>query len=272
MGSAEIAETYMQGLLKEGEKPVADNITAKCKSIVERKDFDGMPVFYFGNQQTEGPVVLYLHGGAYVYQIDPSQISFCDKLSRTRNTLVIAPCYPLSPFHTYKEAYDKLISFYQDLCKRYPHGITLLGDSAGAGLAAGMTAVAKEQNLRLPKRLILCSPWVDVEMNSTDYSLRQKDDPMLNAGALRVMARYWAGNDNLDDYHLSPTFADLTGFPPVDIHSGTRDILYDDAEIFYHRLLEADVDASFSIGNNLPHDYVMIPAPEQKEMINGFIL
>ena len=87
----------------------------------------------FNESTSTENLVLYLHGGAYVNEIEKLHISFCDKLAEKVNATVFAPIYPLAPNHTFEETYDIVENLY-DLLLKFNKPISIMGDSAGGGL------------------------------------------------------------------------------------------------------------------------------------------
>ena len=141
---------------------------------------DGMQVFTL-NGGGSGPLVLYLHGGAYVNGFNAHQWRFMDRLARQTGCTVVAPAYHLAPWADYARAYDDLTALYRALVAENPdRRRILMGDSAGGGLALGLAESLAVAGEALPERLILFSPWVDVSMENPDISDYLAVEPMLH--------------------------------------------------------------------------------------------
>ena len=139
-------------------------------------------VIFNENENTEN-IILYLHGGAYVNEMEKLHIAFCDKIAKKANATVYAPIYPLAPNHTYEETY-KIVEKLYDLISELKKPITIMGDSAGGGLSAAFCEYLAANGLSQPEHLILISPWVDISM-SGDYDDYFDLDPMLGIDGLR---------------------------------------------------------------------------------------
>lgn len=225
-------------------------------------DRDGMQVFTLNGGGT-GPLVLYLHGGAYVNGFNAHQWRFMDQLARQTGCTVVAPAYHLAPWADYARAYDDLTALYRALVAENPdRRRILMGDSAGGGLALGLAESLAGAGEALPERLILFSPWVDVSMENPDLADYLAVEPMLHLELVKVHGQYWAGHADTRHWQVSPLFGDMTGLPPVTVYCGTRELLCPDIRLAQEKLTAAGVDATLRVGTGLNHDWPLMPIPE----------
>ena len=228
----------------------------------EETQRDGLRLFTLNGDGT-GPLVLYLHGGAYVNGFNAHQWRFMDRLARQTGCTVVAPAYHLAPWADYTRAYDDLMALYRALTAENPgRRRILMGDSAGGGLALGLAEALAGAGDALPERLILFSPWVDVSMENPDVSDYLAVEPMLHFELVKVHGQYWAGAADTHHWQVSPLFGDMTGLPPTTVYCGTRELLYPDIRLAFDRLLAAGVDAALRVGTGLNHDWPLMPIPE----------
>jgi acetyl esterase/lipase len=228
----------------------------------EETQRDGLRLFTLNGDGT-GPLVLYLHGGAYVNGFNAHQWRFMDRLARQTGCTVVAPAYHLAPWADYTRAYDDLMSLYRALMAENPgRRRILMGDSAGGGLALGLAEALAGAGDALPERLILFSPWVDVSMDNPDISDYLAVEPMLHFELVKVHGQYWAGAADTHHWQVSPLFGDMTDLPPTTVYCGTRELLYPDIRLAFDRLLAAGVDATLRVGTGLNHDWPLMPIPE----------
>jgi acetyl esterase/lipase len=237
---------------------------------VKNEELFGCQTVIFNEKETTEDIILYLHGGAYVNEIQKLHIAFCDKLAKKANATVFAPIYPLAPNHTYEETY-KIVEKIYDLILKFNKPITIMGDSAGGGLSAAFCEYLAVNGLTQPKHLILISPWVDVSM-SGDYDDYFDLDPMLGVDGVREMGKAWAGDLDTKDYRVSPLFGDTKGLPQTTIFVGTHEILYPDIIEFYNKLKDNEIDAELNIGEEMSHVYPIYPGvPESKEAFKHIV-
>ena len=240
----------------------------KLQQNVEPVFSHDLQLFYMNVETGSDKLIIYLHGGAYVSEILPFHWIMLDKLTRQIDDTFIIPDYPLAPFSNYRECYDRLTVFYKKCLEYYrDRRIILMGDSAGGGLALGLAQYWSTINLKVPDKLILLSPWVDLEMNNPDIKGFIKVDPTLNLGSLAVTARYWAGNYPLSDYRLSPINGDLKVLKDVTLFVGTHEIFYPDVTKLHDLLEKNGVKSRLFIGQGLNHVYPAFPIPEANEAI-----
>ena len=246
-----------------GEKPYAFPTGLKLSSRVEETAREGMQVFTLRGDGAGGPLVLYLHGGAYINQFNAYQWKLMDRLTRETGCETVAPAYHLAPHADYARAYGDLSALYRALLADDPgRRVILMGDSAGGGLALGLAEYLVEQGDALPERLILFSPWVDVSMDNPDIEKYVPAEPILHLELVKIHGRYWAGDGDTHEWKVSPLFGEMAGLPPVTMYCGTRELLYPDILLAQDRLLAAGVDSTLCVGRGLNHDWPLMPLPE----------
>ena len=260
--TAEQEDAVLRARLEAGEKPVSLPDDLHFKSEIVETEREGMQFFTL-NPDGPGPLIVYLHGGAYVHGFSAYQWRYMDRLAAATGSAIVALAYHLAPFGDYARAYEDLSGLWADLVAAHPgRRILLMGDSAGGGLALGLGESLVKQGARLPERLILFSPWVDISMENPDIADYVAVDPILHLDLVTLHGRYWAGSGDVHDWQASPLFGDMAGLPPVTIYLGTRELLYPDILLAHEKLLAAGVEAELRIGRGLNHDYPLMPLPE----------
>lgn len=205
-------------------------------------------------------VILYVHGGAYVYGAYPQHTILCDNYSNDNNALVIAPNYPLAPEYNYVAAYEMLDEIYNSISK-LNKPLIFAGDSAGGGLITAYTLYLKENDKRLPNKMMLSSPWLDVSLSNPDIPKYQELDHMLHQYGLIQMGKWWAGEQpttskdkiSVTDYRISPMFGDFSNFPETLLFGSNCEIFYPDFCKFLNILDKKKVKSSFVEMNGFGH-------------------
>ena len=230
---------------------------------VSESRHEGMQVFEMAPADDSKPVLLYLHGGAYIHNFDKNHWKSLADIAGQSGCGLVAPNYPLLPLHTATEAHRLILGLYADLVNRVPaHRIVVAGDSAGGGFALALAQEARDAGLPVPGRLILISPFVDI--CGGDESLQDKDT-WLHVDACRACGHAWAGDLDEKDSKVSPLYGDMHGLPPTDIYSGTYDVLYTDIIKAYRKLRESGVDAELHTAEKFGHVYPLYPVREGKK-------
>lgn len=227
-------------------------------SIFKSFDFNGMEVFHFGNKESSQRTIIFIHGGAYVGEINYQHFFFCYLLARKLNAYVLAPVYPLAPKHSCNETFDLI----RDLYNEYSNdNIILMGDSAGGGFVLSFCQHLNRVNLSQPDNVVVFSPWVDVSMDN-DYD--SKSDPILGEVGLRQIGKSWAGDLDTKNYKVSPLYGDNTNFPRTLIFVGDNEIFYKDVLKYAENLERDNVDYRLIVGEGLFHIYPLFPMPETR--------
>ena len=229
------------------------------KNFFKSMDFNGTQVFTFGDKNSKN-MILYMHGGAYINELNYQHLMYCLKLSRKLDAHVIVPVYPLAPLHDANETFELITQLYEKLIKK--NNLTLMGDSAGGGFVLSFCQYLKTIGLPQPDKIIVFSPWVDVSMSNPPYD--SENDPILGEVGLKEIGKSWAGNLDSKDAMVSPLFGDNSNLPRTLVFAGTNEIFYKDIAIYVQKLKDDDVDVKFVIGEGLFHIYPMFPMPEAR--------
>lgn len=227
------------------------------KGIFKSFDFKGMDVFTFGDENAKN-TVLYIHGGAYVNQINYQHFLFCFLLSRKLDAYVLAPVYPLAPASSAKQSYELIIELYKRLIQR--NNLILMGDSAGGGFVHSFCQYLKTVDLPQPNKIVTFSPWVDVSMSNPPYD--SENDPILGEIGLKEIGKSWAGEWDTRDYRVSPLFGDNENLPDTLIFAGEDEIFYSDITKYVESLEGDGVNVRLVTGKGLFHIYPLFPMPE----------
>jgi acetyl esterase/lipase len=198
--------------------------------VLTEEQLFGMRVFDLQLRSgASGQRVVYYHGGSYTFEIAAPHWWFLTHLARTIGARVSIAIYPLAPETTASTT----VPICTDLAGQIidasaPETVTVMGDSAGGGLAL---AVAQQLLARgkQPRQTILISPWLDVTMTDPGLAAVAPDDAMLNVAGLAHCGRLYAGELDVADPLASPLFGELDGLAPIEVYTGTHDILNVDA-------------------------------------------
>ena len=216
-------------------------------------------LYTFGNENAKN-TILFVHGGAFVSEMNYQHLLYCLKMSRKLDAHVIAPVYPLAPQHNAMETYDMITEIYEKLDHE---NLILMGDSAGGGFVLSFAQYLKTVGLPQPRKIIAFSPWVDISMSNSPYD--NEHDPILGEIGLKEMGKSWAGDLDTKDYRVSPLYGDVAGQTQTLIFSGTGEIFYKDIELYVEKLKKSNVNVKFIKGEGLFHIYPLFPSPEAKK-------
>lgn len=203
-----------------------------------------------------GPVLLYLHGGAYVSGSIRSHWELAARLASASGARCLIIDYRLAPEHPFPAALEDSVEVWDWLLQQglTPGQIVLAGDSAGGGLCFATALRLRELGHGQPAGIYCLSPWIDLALSGSSNSNKQAEEVVLtNPMTLAKAAADYASSSNLCHPLISPLYADLTGLPRVLIHVGTEEVLLDDAVRLQQRLLSAKVDAHLKVWRGMWH-------------------
>ena len=249
MDSKENADDFLKDKMNSSDGPV--------KSVFKSRDFNGTQVFTFGDEKAKN-TILYIHGGAFVLEMNHQHLIYCFLLSRKLDAYVVAPVYPLAPKHKANETYGIVTELYKELIPR--NNLILMGDSAGGGFIHSFCQYLKTVDLKQPQKIITFSPWVDISMSNPPYD--SENDPILGEIGLKEIGKSWAGDLSTHDYLVSPLFGDNTDLPGTLIFAGENEIFCKDIKRYVENLKNDGVNVKLVTGSGLFHIYPLFPMPE----------
>ena len=215
-------------------------------------------------------VLINLHGGGF--NSDSGSLIEGAPICNLAKIKVVSMYYRLAPENPFPAAVDDVVAVYKELLKSYkPHNIGIFGTSAGATLTAEVAARLKQSGMALPGALGMFSVHPDYTRPTDSQELFTLDG---FAGRLQPRDPHhppedaYAGSTDRKDPVLSPLFANLEGWPPSLLVSGTRDLLLSDTAMFHLALLRAGNDAQLVVFEAMPHAFwYHFQLPETKEAL-----
>ena len=241
----------------------------------------GIPGVWCRPQQANpANVILYFHGGAYVFGSAYAYRHLAGQIASRANAVAFVAEYRLAPEYPFPAALEDALAAYRGLVETGARALALVGDSAGGGLALGMLSSDLFQEGadggNALRAVVALSPWTDLAMTGPSLRERAVEDPMLTPNMLEITgASYLRGHDSRDP-RVSPLYGRLTNLPPVQIHVGTSEILLDDARRYVSRAREEGGDATAHVWEGMPHVFptsagTLVAADQALEMIGDFL-
>ena len=206
-------------------------------------------------------IILYCHGGGYSTGSCVYARTLTTKLATTTSMDVLSFDYRLAPEHPYPAATEDAMQVWNHLMLLGygARDIILAGDSAGGNLVLSLMLRLKQENRLLPRGAVLMSPWTDLTSSGKSHVAKESIDPVLNAGYLQEMITNYAPGRDLTNPLISPLFGNFEGFPPVYIQVGSNEILLDDSNMLYKKLLKANVSVKLDLFKGMWHVFQMSP-------------
>ncbi len=281
------AKSLLDPLYKLWDRKVSvdgRNIPVRIYSPLEHSDLN--------QNGTTDHTLIFFHGGGWVKETVETYNRVCMSLARHTGSNVISVEYRLAPEHKFPDGLMDCYAVAKELYLRpdtlgvFSDNYTLIGDSAGANLAAAVSLMARDTGEFSVRRQILLypavqadhsptSPFESVHSNGTDYLLTTKR-------ICEYTELYQRGPEDLKNPYFSPLLADLRQQPETLVISAEYDPLRDEGEAYARALKEAGnsvysyrmrdaLHGFFSLPYRFTHvkrAYTLINAFLTKELLN----
>jgi epsilon-lactone hydrolase len=206
--------------------------------------------------------VVFLHGGAYVHEIVGSHWSFVGHLVRETKSHCVVPIYPLAPRGIAKEVVPTTGRILVELIETLgSQNVTVIGNSAGGGLALAAAQWLREAGHSQPKALILICPGVNGTLDRCKPADAARDVMQDIPGMIEAF-RMYAGGLDITHPFVSPLKGKFDGLAPMLIFNATHDLYYADIVMLADEAARAGVPVEMHVRNGLQHNYPLLPTPE----------
>ncbi|RVX69547.1 hypothetical protein B0A52_06611 [Exophiala mesophila] len=218
-------------------------------------------------EAASGPAVLHIHGGGYIsMDVDMWSPALKSQVSQT-SIQIFSVCYSLAPEAPYptalEECYATLL-WLQMNAEKYnidPSRIAVQGESAGGGLAAAVSLLARDRKLSPPiAKQILIYPMLDDRNVSANGNLEPFATWSLSDNITAWTA--YLGTEpgsNTTSYYAAPARAtELSGLPITYMDMGELDIFRDENLSYASRLAAANISLELHVYPGVPHAFEFI--------------
>jgi acetyl esterase/lipase len=250
-------------------RPASHKPTGLGRGVeVTLKSVAGWPIYYTAPAANPdaGNYVLFLHGGGYISEIVRAHWRFIGYLTRHARVRCVAPIYPLAPRATAKEIVPATGELLRKLLEDAgPAKVTVVGNSAGAGLGLAAAQWLRDSGYRQPNGLVLISPGVDASISRPEHMAIAARDPVQDIPGIIEAGRLYAGDLDVAHRYVSPLNGDFHGLAPMIVFSGTLDLLYPDSIELAAKARAAGVPVELYLRQGQPHNYAGMPTPEGRQ-------
>jgi epsilon-lactone hydrolase len=204
-----------------------------------------------------GPVVLYFHGGSFIYgSIASTHRELIAREAVAAGARTFAVDYRLAPEHPFPAAIDDALAAYRGLLHAgvEPSRVVVAGESAGGNLALVTLLRARDAGVPLPAGAVLACPWVDLTARGGSLTENARFDWAEPRDFERWAETYLAGHDARDPL-ASPSHADLRGLPPLLVQVGSAEMLLDQVEALTRRARASGVAVEHRVHADMVHNW-----------------
>ncbi|MCM3920087.1 alpha/beta hydrolase [Frankia sp. AiPs1] len=212
---------------------------------------------------TPGPAVLYLHGGGMILGGVPINDGAVSRLVSRSGVPFLAVDYRLAPEYPFPTPVEDVYAGLQWLHEHAtelgvdPTRIAVMGDSAGGGLAAAVSILARDRGGPAIVHQLLIFPMLDDRNTVADshiepYAAWTYAD---NITAWQAFLGARAGGTDVPALAAPARLEDASGLPPAYIEVGQLDIFRDEDLAFALLLSRGGVPVELHLTPGAPHEY-----------------
>jgi len=211
-----------------------------------------------------GPLLLFFHGGGWVYGDLDSHDPTCRFLAERSGVRVLSVDYRLAPEHPFPAAYDDAVAAYRWLVEHAadlgadPARLAVGGDSAGGNLAAGVALLAAREGLPLALQLLVY-PGTDASTRTESKRLFGRDLYLTEEFMDQVMGWYCPDRAVRADPRMSPLLDEVPpGLAPAYVATAGFDPLRDEGEAYARKLAEAGAEVELQRFADQIHGFLCV--------------
>lgn len=230
-----------------------------------------VPIRIFEPDETSNDrVILFLHGGGWVIGSAESYSRVCWAMAEATGSTLWSVDYRLAPEHPFPAPLDDCFDALRAAVlgpglvgASSASNLVVMGDSAGANLAAVSSLLLRDEDLPMPGAQILLYPVTQSDHNpetSEFDSVREHQNRWFpRAVDVEGFVELYAGEHD-DDWRVAPLNApDLTNQPRTLVITASWDPLRDEGEAYGRALAEAGNEVRIERIDRALHGFLSMP-------------
>jgi len=230
------------------------HVKLDAETICEPVNADGVPCeWIIPRNNSVNHVLLYLHGGGFVFRLTPLHIKMGEYLAQKIGARILMVDYRTSPEYPFPAALDDCVTTYLWLMKQgtSAQNIVIAGDSAGGNLTITLLMKLRDKGIALPAAAACLSPVTSLVVK--DNPSEDFKDPLISSKSAKFYFQSYVGKN--DNHHplISPVFGNMHCLPPLLVHAGENETLREDAINITELAKAAGVDVRLEIYPRMWH-------------------
>lgn len=195
------------------------------------------------------PCLVFFHGGGFMLKASGGHYQLAKEYAAKVPCKVVYVDYRLAPKHPFPTPVEDCFAAYQWTLEHIDElgidkdKIMVGGDSAGGNLAAAVTLMARDRELKMPCGTVLIYPVTDRRM-ITESMKKYTDTPVWDANLSKMMWDAYLGEQTPEHMeYASPVEApSFEKFPSTYIEVAEYDSLRDEGVLLHDRLRESEIE------------------------------
>jgi acetyl esterase len=211
------------------------------------------------------PVLVYAHGGGFVFCDLDSHDGLCRDFANRLGAVIISVAYRLAPENQWPDAAEDVYSAARwaadnaDVVGGDAHRVALGGDSAGGNLAAVTALIARDRGGPPIAAQLLIYPVIAAHFDNESYRLFGKGFYNPKPALQWYWDQYAPKPADREHPYASPIRADLAGLPPAIVVAAGHDPLRDECLAYADALKEAGVVTVRCLFEGGIHGFMTMP-------------
>lgn len=251
------------------ESYMRDDVTVQRRLVPGPAGAPDVPVLVYrpAGANEPMPALLHIHGGGYLFGAleapSPANVATAADLQ----CLVVSVDYRLAPETcapgSVEDCYAALAWLYRNAASLGvdPTRVAVAGESAGGGLAAALTHMARDRD-----EYPICFQMLIYPMLDDRTCVRSGGNPHVGEFVWRPEYNYFGwrsllgcepGSETVPPYSVPARREDLSGLPPAYIYVGALDLFLEENMDYARRLLNAGVPTELHIFPGAYHGFEM---------------
>ena len=238
----------------------------KTVHLVPTKDGHQVAVYHYRrkSEPKEGadPAILHAHGGGFIaLSAEECAVPHIRSVSRT-GIQILTVDYRLAPENPYPTPLNDCWAALQWLYANSkelsidPSRIAVMGESAGGGLAAALSIMARDQSLSPPlAKQILVYPMLDDRTTVNHVGELAFWNEVDNITGWTAYLGPRAETDKVEPYAAPARVESVLGLPPLYLDCGQLDMFLNEGLEYVRRFVAAGIPTECHIYPGLPHGF-----------------
>ena len=221
-------------------------------------------LFVPSGAMARGPLLVYFHGGGWVYGDLDSHDPVCRFLAQRSGVRILSVDYRLAPEHPFPAAYDDALAAYRWAVEHAaslgadPARLGVGGDSAGGTLATTTAIAAAREGLPLAFQLLIY-PGTDMTAKTESRRLFGRGFYLTDEFMDAAIAHYLPDPSRRADPDASPLLGEVPpGLAPAYVATAGFDPLRDEGEAYARKLADAGVPLELRRFSDQIHGFINV--------------
>ncbi|WP_439879730.1 alpha/beta hydrolase [Pontibacter sp. MBLB2868] len=218
--------------------------------------------------------IVYYHGGGWVIASIDAYDASARALADKTGAVVVSVGYRQAPEYKFPTAHNDSFAAYKWVLNNAqslqinPDKIAVAGESAGGNLAAAVSMMARDNNVKLPIHQLLVYPIAGYDFNTESYNKYAEAHPLNKPFMKWFFEKYLNSPKDADSPLISLVKAkNLKNLPPATVINAQIDPLQTEGQMYADMLQKAGIPVRTKVYDGVTHEFFGMAAvlPQARE-------